>query len=319
VLIREKKLYFNVGRTLETLRHAASVPADTDVIKSIQVWLDKQKPLASNPPLPTGHETKDLRDLIQAHAEKQSSVETILRAGYDPKEIPQDLLPRSVSATNMDLFHYADRKAILGEGEVVETEALRDLSQRLFFRGYGNDTLPEVFLTDEEVETRITSYHYKGHWDVLDDPSPCPVPKFRKRKREIAQVPSNMTQRLASEFERGFANEQEEEDAIQQAVLAGLLVVKPLAPWDPYKVTASVPSLWYIDDLFELNLVDRSKLDPQAAWETAQSTWNRRRRQEDRGEIDMPPPEGAGAEHLAQMGCVMVDGIVTKQQRQQQQ
>jgi len=61
--------------------------------------------------------------------------------------------------------------------------------------------------------------------------------------------------------------------------------------------------------------VDRSKLGPQEAWETAESTWARRRKQEERGEVDMPMPEGAGAEWMAKRGCVMVDGLVTRPTR----
>jgi len=312
VLIREKKQYFNIGRTFETLRHATEQPADTDVIKSINLWLERKKPLARNPPLPNGQYSTNLRQLIRAHANRQSPVETLLRAGVQPKQIPHHMIPRSVCAANMDLFHYSDREAILGLGNVQDTEQLIDMSLRLFFRGFGNDTLPEVFLNAEEVKTRIASYHYKGHWDVLADSSPVPVPKFRKRKREVQTVPDNMSQRIASEYERGIMSDQEEEEMIQQAVLAGLLVVKPLLPWDPYKSSASVPSLWYIDDLFELGLVDRSKLSPLEAWETAESTWARRRKQEERGEVDMPMLEGAGAEWMAKRGCVMVDGVVTR-------
>jgi len=315
VLIREKKEYFTIGRTFETLRHATEQPADTDVIKSINLWLERKRPLARNPPLPDGKYTTDLRKMISAHAHRQSPIETLLRAGVGPSRIPQHMIPRSVCATNMDLFHYSDRNAILGLGDVQETDDFLDLSLRLFFRGFGNDTLPEVFLNAEEIKTRIASYHYKGHWDILPDSSPVPKPKFRKRKREVKAVPDNMSQRIASEYERGINSDQEEEDMIQQAVLAGLLVVKPLHPWDPYKSTATVPSLWYIDDLFELGLVDRSKLGPQEAWETAESTWARRRKQEERGEVDMPMPEGAGAEWLAKRGCVMVDGVVTRPPR----
>jgi hypothetical protein len=312
VLIREKKEYFNIGRTFETLRHATEQPADTDVIKSINLWLERKKPLARNPPLPDGRYSTDLRIMVKAHAPRQSPIETLLRAGVGPSRIPHHIIPRSVCATNMDLFHYADRNAIMGIGNVRETEQLLDMSLRLFFRGFGNDTLPEVFLTDEEVQVRIQSYFYKGHWDILADSSPVPIPKFRKRKREVKAVPDNMSQRIASELESGDKSDQETEEIIQQAVLAGLLVVKPLVPWDPFKVSASVPSLWYIDDLFELGLVDRSKLGPQEAWETAESTWARRRKQEARGEVDMPMPAGAGAEWMGKRGCVMVDGIVTR-------
>jgi hypothetical protein len=315
VLIREKKQYFHILRQFETVRRAAEVLADTDVIKSINLWLERQTQSGSFETnlLLARKRDSELRNLIKTNVDRQSPLETLLRAGVGSKQIAHHMLPRSVCATNMDLFHYADRKAILGEGEVEETEKLLDLSLRLFFRGFGNDTLPEVFLNPDEIPLRITSYLHKGYWDVLADSSPLPAPKHRKRKREVVLPPDNMIQRIASEFERGLASEQEEEDVIQQAVLAGLLVTKPLHPWDPYKATATVPSLWYLDDLFELGLVDTSKLGAQEAWETAESTWARRRKNEERGEVNMPMPEGPGAAYLAKRGLVVVDGVVTKQ------
>lgn len=313
VLIREKKQYFQIGKTFETVRHAVQVTADIDVVKSIDLWLERQKQSGSidNHALVRKRDP-ELRDLIKTNIDRQSPIETLLRAGVGSKQIPHHIIPRSVCAINMDLFHYADRDAILGVGEVEETERLLDMSLRLFFRGFGNDTLPEVFLNPDEMKERIASYHLKGHWDVLADSSPVPKPKFRKRKREVVQPPDNMIQRIASEYERGLASPQEEEDVIQQAVLAGLLVTKALHPWDPYKVSATVPALWYLDDLFELGLVDTSKLGPQEAWETAESTWARRRKNEERGEVDMPIPEGLGAVYMAKKGLVMIDGVVTK-------
>jgi hypothetical protein len=286
-------VYCLLGHKRPTVRDQAGKKLDSVVVRSINNWLDKQR--NDGKPIPDADgraymqqaiadsEARiDVRDRINTLAHQQSPLETLLRLGVLPSDLPHNVVPHSACGVNLDLFHFAQRKAILGEGDVEETDELRDMSLRLFFRGPCNDSLEDTFLDEVGVAQRTQAYHYKGFWDVLEDNSPLPKPKFRKRKPEIEAdpKPENMIQRIAHEAGRKDLKGEEETDMIQKAALAGLIFIKPLPIWDPFKVTASVPRNWFDDGLYELGLVTSSKLDAKQAWEVAESTWKRRKQQE---------------------------------------
>jgi hypothetical protein len=293
VLVRERKVYCLLGHKRPTVRDQAGKKLDSVVVRSINNWLDKQRNDGVHMPDADGRvymqqaiaddESRiDVRERINSLAHQQSPLETLLRLGVPPSDLPHNVVPHSACGVNLDLFHFAQRKAILGEGDMEETDELRDMSLRLFFRGPCNDSLEDTFLDEVGVAQRTQAYHYKGFWDVLEDNSPLPKPKFRKRKPEIEAdpKPENMIQRIAHEAGRKDLKGEEETDMIQKAALAGLIFIKPLPIWDPFKVTASVPRNWFDDGLYELGLVTSSKLDAKQAWEVAESTWKRRKQQE---------------------------------------
>jgi hypothetical protein len=293
VLVRERKVYCSLGPKRQPVRGVGPVVVDDVVIRSINFWLDKQK--EDGLPIPDldsqeylkqarastkGNGPIDVRDRIIALADRQSPLETLLRLGVQPADLPYNMIPHSACGVNLALFHFADSKAVLGKGDMEETDDLRDKSLRLFFRGPANDSLPDAFLDTKGIKERIQSYHYRGYWDCLADNSPLPKPKFRVRKLKMQddEVPENMIQRIAQEEGKRDLAGDEETEMIQKAVLGALLYHKFQPIWDPFKVTGSVPKLWFDDGLYELGLVPSSKLSAAEAWEAAEVTWARRKK-----------------------------------------
>lgn len=288
VLIREREqLAYKDLRDNSTLMMTRDRP-DEVVIKAIKAWLDqpqyaRQVPervtaaLLDREGVPLGRPASEMAAYLASHCATRSRLETLLRLGLGPDDIPNHLAPQSSTSVNVDLYHYVDRDAIVGIGDVDETEALKENSLRIFFRGVGNDTLPETFLNEEEVEERIKSYYRKAYWEDLDDPSPVrAATKKRQRKPRKApktSVPENMIQLFAAGYDGNpdlFKNDPEgETDLIQRASLARLLHYEQRPPWDPFKVTASVPSIWYNDGIAELRLIPGFKNTIQAADELA--------------------------------------------------
>jgi hypothetical protein len=128
--------------------------------------------------------------------------------------------------------------------------------------------------------------------------------------------PDNMIQRIAYEYGHDadlFAgNAEGETEMIQKAVVAGLIRVQQKPRWDAYKDTASVPKLWYNDDLSILRLIPQTKISFAEASGLSDSIWGQWKEQEREGYVNMPAPAGEGARLLLDRGCAVIDGMITK-------
>lgn len=332
VLKRERPQYVRSKLPRERPVALVKTMPEPMVIKAIILWLDSQVTSGSIPKVMTpeylskfglknGRLSTDLHTYLSSQAVHRSPLETLLRIGVQPMNIPPHLLPFSVSAAHLNLYHYHQRDEILGQGTFLETPKLAETSLRLFFRGFGNDTLAETFIQRDNMEftERVDQIYRSGDWDDLEDPSPVKKAAFRKRKRpDYANMePANMIQRIAREIGgRGPDNQMTDEaetEMIQRAVVASLMYVQQRPPVDQYKMTASVPRLWYNDGLTELHLVPQTKISIAASKEYTDRIWSEWKEQEARGYIHMPHPLGRGEVLLKRRGLVVDDeGMVTR-------
>lgn len=332
VLKRERSQYVRSKQPRERPEPLIKTMPEPMVIKAIILWLDSQIASGSIPKVMTpeylskfglknGRLPTDLHTYLSSQAIYRSPLETLLRIGVQPMNIPPHLLPFSVSAAHLNLYHYHQRDEILGQATVNETPKLAETSLRLFFRGFGNDTLAETFIKEDSMELieRADQIYRQGDWDDLEDPSPVKKATFRKRKRpDYANMePSNMIQRIAREIgDRGPDNQMTpdaETEMIQKAVMASLMYVQQRPPVDQYKTTATVPRLWYNDGLTELHLVPQTKISIAASKDYTDRIWSEWKDQEARGHIHMPHPLGQGEVLLKRRGLVVNDeGIITR-------
>lgn len=287
VLVRERAQYAANEPRTRVPEPVINEKPDATVYKAISLWQEQQEaagaiPRTASPAylrslgITDGKLPPDLGTYLSRRDQRKSRLEALARLGVPLLAIPPHLLPRSVCAVHLDLYHYAQRAAILGEGDFKDTDAVLDLTLRLFFRGFGNDTLQETFLKSEELEERVQSYYKRGDWDDLEDPSPVPLPTRARRKRPEAgsATPANMIQRLAYEYDHGIERRgpEAESEMIQRAVVAGLMHVQQTPP-SVQRTDAKVPALWYNDGLTSLHLVPQTKITVAQANDLTDRVW----------------------------------------------
>ena len=331
VLVRERPQYVRSKLPPKRPQPVIKTMPEPMVIKAITLWLDQQEASGSIPKIFTakyleqfglknGRLPTDMNAYLASQTVHRSPLETLLRIGIRPMNIPPHLLPFSVCAAHLDLYHYHQRDELLGRGMVDENSQLQETSLRLFFRGFGNDTLAETFIEPDSMEMveRVHQLYLKGDWDDLEDSSPVKKASFRKRKRpDYPNIePGNMIQRIARELGDGSLDRlvpDDETEMIQKAVVANLLYVQQRRPVDQYKMTPSVPLLWYNDGLTELHLVPQTKITLAAAKDYTDRIWSEWKDHEARGFIYMPHPSGDGEALLRRRGLIVDDeGIVTR-------
>ena len=204
-LVREREQY-TMKRASQD--RSAGRPVSDESAAFMLDWVKRQKAIGTIPETITpeyiqsiGIKTSDPKasDLgpwvMRMRREKKwSPVESLLRAGLTPQELPFHYIPHSVSQLHLELYHL-DRK-FKPEGQVLTKEELDEEIDILF--GVGAETADDQILEAHEVSRRASLYAINGD---LDDPyDEDGQPKKRRKGAKPKGTPAKRKPRLAEDW-----------------------------------------------------------------------------------------------------------------------
>ncbi|WVW80426.1 hypothetical protein I302_102408 [Kwoniella bestiolae CBS 10118] len=123
----------------------------------------------------------DLGGWVASRKYESSPLESLLRAGIKPQELPVQYIPHSVIHTKLLLEHYNGPSPLVGIGAKIDKKRCEEELDFLCCEDAG-EAMQVYFHTDKEVKMKRMRYEKSGLWDDLDD-TYRPEPKNRKRKR----------------------------------------------------------------------------------------------------------------------------------------
>lgn len=184
MLIREKEQY--ILFRIEAERAAGRI-VSKEVEQMLQAWLEEQRSVGSIPPSFTpdylsslrieGDPLKiDLKAYIARNKPRWSPVESLLRAGISPVQLPPHLIPHSIAATRTLLYHWPNPSALQEPQLRDQTEAQGrdetgdyDWDMAVLFDE--NEDFDEILLSEGDSKKRLQHYMTTGIWDTLEDGS----------------------------------------------------------------------------------------------------------------------------------------------------
>ncbi|WWD18184.1 hypothetical protein CI109_102633 [Kwoniella shandongensis] len=147
----------------------------------------------------------DLGPWIESKKQMWSPVESLLRAGIKPKEIPTQYIPHSILHLDLMLNHYNTMTSECSTlyapvGQAIDDQQLDKELTMLFVTGAGEE-LSFILMTEQESKKREESYRRAKIW-LGDSDGTLPVKQPRKKN----PIPGLATERF---------DEKEDEDLVE--------------------------------------------------------------------------------------------------------
>lgn len=172
MLIREREQYVVYRASAE---RAAGRMISQDVEKALDAWIKHQQTIGSLPVHFTRHYLStigingdpleiDLAPFVGRHSDHWSPLESLLRAGIKPPQLPGHLIPHSVAAVRLALYMPSHCDILNPANTSLSAE---DMARDIEVLFTGTETFDDILLSAEESQQRLKAYQMEDWWDDL--------------------------------------------------------------------------------------------------------------------------------------------------------